>query len=116
MTVKEFDIKNRIDIEEFENISKILYSTVSLNSATMDITNLDKRKELLIYYSEFLNKLLIANFDYSSKIKLELIDFIDKLNHQRELLELITRETKIEDVKKAGKHLAKKSQSAFKNK
>jgi hypothetical protein len=45
-----------------------------------------------------------------------LIDFIDKINHQRELLELITKETNIEDIKKAGKHLARKSQSAFKNK
>ena len=50
------------------------------------------------------------------KNKLELINFLDKLNTQKELLELAKGQTNITDIRKAAKRLGKKSQSAFKTK
>ncbi len=50
------------------------------------------------------------------KEKLELINFIDKMNIQKELLELQKEETNISQIETAGKRLGKKSQSAFINK
>jgi hypothetical protein len=52
----------------------------------------------------------------SRETKLEFINFLDKLNMQKELLELEKGETKISDIKAAAKRLERKSQSAFQTK
>ena len=52
----------------------------------------------------------------SKQSRLTLIDFIDKLNMQKELLALDKGESTIAEIKLAGRRLGKKSQSAFEKK
>ena len=50
------------------------------------------------------------------KKKLEFINFIDKLNLQKELLDLQKGITNIDDIKKSAQRFGRKSQSAFSTK
>ena len=124
MTVKEIDKINKIGAEEFDRISRILFDSFKISSTdfpdvelkSKQLNNLSKKEELIISYSTFLNKLLELKFVESKKSKLELIDFLDKLNLQRELLEIAQGQLTFSDVNKNAKRLGKKSQSAFKSK
>lgn len=124
MTVKEIDSLNKIGVEEFDRISRILFDSFKISSTdfpnvelkSKQISDLSKKEELIISYSSFLNKLLELKFVESKKSKLELIDFLDKLNLQRELLEIAQGQLTFSDVNKNAKRLGKKSQSAFKSK
>jgi hypothetical protein len=124
MTVKEIDKINKIGAEEFDRISRILFDSFKISSTdfpnvelkSKQLNNLSKKEELIISYSSFLNKLLELKFVESKKSKLELIDFLDKLNLQRELLEIAQGQLTFSDVNKNAKRLGKKSQSAFKSK
>lgn len=124
MTVKEIDKINKIGAEEFDRISRILFDSFKISSTdfpnvelkSKQLRDLSKKEELIISYSSFLNKLLELKFVESKKSKLELIDFLDKLNLQRELLEIAQGQLTFSDVNKNAKRLGKKSQSAFKSK
>jgi hypothetical protein len=124
MTVKEIDSLNKIGAEEFDRISRILFDSFKISSTdspnvelkSKQISDLSKKEELIISYSSFLNKLLELKFVESKKSKLELIDFLDKLNLQRELIEIAQGQLTFSDVNKNAKRLGKKSQSAFKSK
>jgi hypothetical protein len=124
MTVKEIDKINKIGAEEFDRISRILFDSFKISSTdfpdvelkSKQLSDLSKKEELIISYSSFLNKFLELKFVESKKSKLELIDFLDKLNLQRELLEIAQGQLTFSDVNKNAKRLGKKSQSAFKSK
>jgi len=45
--------------------------------------------------------------------RLKLINLIDKLNFQRDLLDIARGNVKISDIKAAGKHLGKKAQLSY---
>lgn len=109
-------IENKIEPHEFDNISKMLLESFLINADGKSDAFISKKEELLEHFSSFLEKYLQLHFLRSSQDKLQLINFIDKVNLQRELLELSKAKTKAADIKLAGQRLGKKSQSAFKTK
>lgn len=109
-------IENKIDRHEFDNISRMLLESFLVDANNESASAINKKEELLEHFSLFLKKYLQLHFLTSSQDKLRLINFIDKLNGQRELLELRKGKTKLADIKLAGQRLGKKSQSAFKTK
>ena len=110
--------ENRIDQQDFDRVAKLVYHSFLINIETNYKSNiiLDKKEELLVSFSQFLEKYLELQFLNSKKDKLELINFIDKMNMQKELLELQKNETNISQIQEAGQRLGKKSQSAFSSK
>ena len=108
--------QNTIDEQDFDKMSKLVFHSFLINRSYKSHSFLDKKDELLNYFTQFLEKYLELQFLSSKKDKLELINFIDKMNMQRELLELQRNETDMTQIKTAGQQLGRKSQSAFKSK
>ena len=115
MAIKEAHQKNAIKPAEFDRVSKIIYNSFSLDRNITDVSDILKREKFLIFFSDFFNQ-LINNQILDSKSKLEFIDFIDKLNLQKERLELEKGKLNLPDIQAAGKRIQKKAQSAFKTK
>ncbi|TDO20299.1 hypothetical protein [Pedobacter duraquae] len=114
MTVLEAVKKsNHINHEEFEEISQIIFQSIALNGSVKSSSYISKKEALLTSFSDFIAQYLKLNFTGSKQNKLTLIKIISKLNLQKELFELASGETKIQDFHKASQSLGKKSQSAF---
>ncbi len=116
MTALEIEDFNKINKREFNNITDLLLESFLLNQHYKNKDIIDKKEELLTFFSAFLQKYLEIEFFKSSAEKLQLINFIDKLQLQRELLELEKGQNKLSDIKLAAKKLGRKSQSAFESK
>lgn len=114
--IQKIEELNKIDQNEFDNLIKIVFESFRINRQYKSISFLSKKEELIDYFSTFIEKYLELQFIKNKDQKLELINFIDKLNMQRELLELAKVKTNITDITVAANRLGKKSQSAFKQK
>lgn len=114
--IKELEKNNKIEQSEFDNISKMLLESLQIKSDYKSVSFLNKKDELLEHFSMFLEKYLQLHFLTSPQDKLQLINFIDKLNMQRELLDLKKGKIKRSDIELAGQRLGRKAQSAFKSK
>lgn len=117
MTVlQEIKSLNKINQKEFETVSRIVSESLMIIGKNENHSQIAQKEELIRIFSSFLEKYLEMQFVNSNENKLYLINFIDKLNMQKELLELIRGETKISGIKSASQRLGRKSQSAFKTK
>lgn len=107
--------ENKLDLRDFDRVTKLVYHSCVIDESNEDDSNqiLVKKEELLSHFGQFLEKYLELEFLSSKKEKLELINFIDKINLQKELLELLKNESHFSQIQKAGQKLGKKSQSAF---
>ena len=114
MTVLEkLEKQNTIEEQEFDRMSKFVFNSFLINRNYKSHNYLNKKEEMIISFTQFLEKYLELQFLSSKKDKLELINFIDKINMQKELVELQRNEISILQIRLAGKRLGKKSQSAF---
>ena len=111
--VEKLEKQNNIQEQEFDNVMSNVFKSFLIKGIYKSGTYLDKKEELLNYFTQFLEKYLELQFISSKKDKLDLINFIDKINMQRELLELKKNEIEISQIQIAGRRLGKKSQSAF---
>jgi len=116
MTIVEMESFNKIDKNDFNNIAQMLLKSFLIENHYKNNEVIDRKEELLISFSSFLEKYLELQFFNSADDKLQLINFIDKLQLQRELLELEKGQNKPSDLKLAAKRLGRKSQSAFESK
>ena len=114
--VKQLEHLNAIDEGEFEHISRIVFDTLRIKRNAISHAQVEKKGLLITIYSSFLEKYLELQLTNSRQDRLEMINFIDKLNMQKELLELKKGETKIADIRVAAQRLGKKAQSAFSTK
>ena len=73
-------------------------------------------ERLIDKYKLFLVALLENDLLRDKKDKLEIIKFIDKLNSQKEALEIKSGKKSFEELSAASKRLGRKSQSAFSSK
>ena len=111
--IEKLERQNNIQEQEFDSIMSNVFQSFLIKKDYKSGTYLGKKEELLSYFTQFLEKYLELQFTNSKKDKLELINFIDKINMQRELLELQRNEIDISQIRIAGRRLGKKSQSAF---
>ncbi|TCC94173.1 hypothetical protein EZ428_05180 [Pedobacter frigiditerrae] len=101
--------------EEVVKISNIILNAFSPNhQKKISLTSANKKEQLIDSFSELIEK--IMDVSNSRQEKLMLINFLDKLNHQKEVLEILSGERKFNDIKKASERLGKKAQSAFETK
>lgn len=117
MTILEkYENENTLEEQDFDKVSKLMFQSFLIKRNYRSPSFLDKKEELISHFTLFLEKYLELQFLNSKKDKLSLIDFIDKMNMQKELVELKKKETTLEEIEKAGKSLGRKSQSAFEKK
>ncbi len=108
--------ENKIEMHEFDNVARLVFHSFQIHRNYRSHNFIEKKEELLNHFGQFLEKFLELQFLSSKKDKLELINFIDKMNMQKELLELQKGETNISQIRKAAQRLGAKSQSAFSTK
>jgi hypothetical protein len=114
--ITNIDTLNRIKSSDFKVIGKILFEFLAFEWANRDDNLLQKREELAVDLSQFLNKYLDSEVLKSDKYKLAIIDLIDKLNAQKEIFELAKQGLSESNIKLAAERLANKSQSTFSSK
>ncbi len=116
IVLDKLEQQNNIEEQEFERMSKLVFQSFLIRRDYKSDNLLTKKEELITHFTQFLEKYLELQFLSSKKDKLEFINFIDKMNTQKELLELQRNEIDMIQIKLAGKSLGMKSQSAFSTK
>ncbi len=107
---------SQISVDELQTVTRIMFNWVNDNSDDKDSMYILTKKDFLASFSDLIEQYLKLNFSGTKENKLHLIKIVSKLHMQKELLELASAETNLEDIQKAGKRLSRKSQSAFKSK
>ncbi|ANI88841.1 hypothetical protein A9P82_05780 [Arachidicoccus ginsenosidimutans] len=111
--IRRFSKENIIEEDEFDNAMSNVFHAISINRTYKSEVHIEKKDELLVDLTQLLKKYLTLQLGISKKDKLDFIKLIDKMNLQRELLELQRNELNISQIRIAGKRLGKKAQSAF---
>lgn len=111
--IEKLEQQNNIQEEEFDNVMSNVFQSILIRKDYKSEIYLGKKEELLNCFIQFLEKYLELQFINSKKDKLALINFIDKINMHKELLELQRNKIDISQMRIAGKRLGKKTQSAF---
>ena len=115
-TLEKYGNENQLEKQDFDKVVKLVFESFLLKREYKSQNFLNKKEELMTNFTQFLEKYLELKFLNSKEDKLELIEFIDKMNVQKELVELKRKETSFSEIEKAGKSLGRKSQSAFEKK
>lgn len=111
--IQEIRDKNKIEKQDFDTLSNIVFDSILIKGSYKTAIQLEKKEKLIDAFSSFIEQLVELRLASSKQNKLELINFIDKLNMQKELLELEKGETKMDDIQTAANRLGKKAQSSF---
>ncbi len=111
--IQEIKDKNRIEKHDIDTLSNIVFDSILVKGDYKTTAQLDKKEKLIDAFAAFVEQLVELRLTSSKENKLELINFIDKLNMQRELLELEKGEISISDIQTAANRLGRKAQSAF---
>ncbi len=115
-TLKRLSDRNAIESTESDHIIRVLLASFMVRDEYKNVSILNKKDEIISDFSSLLEKYLKLRLATSSTEKLRVINFIDKLNQQRELLDLEKERLNINDVKIASERLGKKAQSGFETK
>lgn len=113
-TIKELQNLNQINKEDTNSIFEIVHKAIFINREYKSDSFVNKKSDFIYDFTEFLEGFLEKRFFKDKNDKLHIMNFIDKLNTQKEILEL--QKENISELKKASIRLNKKSQSAFENK
>ncbi len=115
-TLEKYESENMLEKKDFDMVSELIFQSFSMIRNDESQVSLDKMEALISSFTQFLEEYIEHQFLNSETDKLSLIDFIDKMNMQKELIALRKNETTFEEIEKAGKSLGRKSQSAFEKK
>ena len=112
-TLEKIKHLNVVEKEDITLMSYLLYESISIKRAYKSEHIVDSKEEILNIFTSLFEKVLTERSLLSKKDKINVIHFIDKLNTQKENLEIIKGNILTKDIKAASKRLGKKSQSAF---
>lgn len=115
-TIEKYENDNTLKAHDFDEFSKLMFQSFLRKNDYKNNELLKKKEELIASLTQFLEKFLELQFLDSKKDRLNLIDLIDKMNIQKELIELQKNQINLKEIEAAGKSLGKKSQSAFREK
>jgi hypothetical protein len=104
---------NIIDENDLKKISTVLIESVLIKSVYKKESVISYKEDMLESISALLTKILANDTGMSTEAKLNLINLLDKINTQKEILEIIRSKVSAEDLLIASERLGKKSQSAF---
>jgi hypothetical protein len=107
---------NQIEHHKFKDLMNVIFESLLIKTVDVDSIYILKQKKVNNQFAVFLEQFVESGFIDSKQSKLEFINFIDKLNMQKELLEIESKAVNLKDIKIAANRLGKKSQSAFESK
>jgi hypothetical protein len=110
--IHKIEDSNKLGEKQFRAVVDTLFNSFTVHTPD-DSEKIHEKKEIMNIYLQLLNKTLASGLIISKEEKLSTIKFVSWLNMQVETYSLISGESNLEDLKKAGKHLGRKSQSAF---
>ena len=109
LVLENIEKDNQITPIEFEQLSDLLYSSIALSNKD-DKQKFKQKAQTLDFLIAFLNDYLETHDWESSENDLKVIDFLSKLQLQKEVLRIVIGEVKISDVQSAIKTFAEKTQ------
>lgn len=107
------DEVNIIDEDDLTKIGTALIESVLIKRAYKKGSVISYKGDMLDSLGALLTKILMNDTGISRNAKLNVVDLLDKINTQKEILEMIKSKVSPEDLLIASKRLSKKSQSAF---
>lgn len=111
--LEKYEVENKIDEQEFDNVMSGVFHSFLLHSYSYKSdSHLRKKDEMLDQVGQLLETYIDLKFKISQDEKLTILSFLDKINMQRELLELKRNEIAMSDIKNASKRFSKKAQSS----
>lgn len=116
LTLTEIEERNEISEKEFAQMSGLVFSFVSEKQPIKDISAIETKDNFINTFLSVLRKYLDILPANDRGKRLEVINFIDKLNFKLELNELQKRGLYLTDIEKAASGLGRKAQSAFETK
>ena len=111
--IKTIEKINKINDDEFLQVNNKVFQFFIVDNKNQKSATLEKKDELLAFYADLLKKCLEMNLPESKQDKLTFINFIDKLNMQRKLLEVMLDKKKATQLQMVSKRFGRKAQSAF---
>lgn len=113
ITLTEIRDQNEIQENEFDEMTKLMFDSFLIKKSRKDKAIIEKQTYLISLFTEMLNKYIEFQMLSDRKRKLEVINFIDKLNLQKELLDLQKGASKIADINESAQRFGRKAQSSF---
>jgi hypothetical protein len=105
--------KANIENENLHQVIISIFNFTKIKTNYKRVSTVNKKEEMVDEIISLLEKYLELDIVKEKSQKLEIIDVLDKLHFRKEVLEVIKSKIEINDIKKAGNRLGKKSQSAF---
>jgi hypothetical protein len=109
-SVAEIKTKSEINEKEFSQMTKLLNESFFVKKSSKNKSIIERQGQMLTLFTEVLNKYLELKFLRNKKTKIEFLNFIDKLNLQKEMINLQKGVTNLEDIKTAANRFGRKSQ------
>ena len=113
ITIAELDTINVVNEDDLSKINIVLLESFLVNNFNLNEEVVIYKENIIDGFMELLKKMMSQNSEMSKESRLIVIKLLDKLNVQKENLEIIKLKTDISDIRKASERLSKKSQSAF---
>lgn len=104
---------NTIKVEDLNEINPVLFDAFHIDDINLGESITKDKLEWLNGFADVLKKIFFRDSTLSDDSKLVIIKLLDKINTQRDILEMIISKTSPEDLLIASERLSKKSQSAF---
>lgn len=111
--IDQIQAKNKLDKELIEDTMGQMFTVLFNVPNNISSTRLSFKYDLVQDYIGIVQKMLSSGFVRSNEKKIQLIDFIDRLNTQSEVIEFLQSDKSKADLKKAAKRLGDKAQSSF---
>jgi|GEM_PF-1848196 len=109
LTLENLEKDNQITQNEFEQLTGLIYTSVTMSNKD-DKKEFRHKSQTLDFLIAFLNDYLSTHEFESNVAELQFIDFLSKLQLQKEVLQLATGDVKPSNVQSAIRTFAVKSQ------
>jgi len=102
-----------ITVDDLNKLNLVLVDSLNIKNIYSDNSGDSYKEDMINAFSELLKKVLFQSPEISNDSKLTVIKLLQKINTQKEALEIIRSKVSAEDLMIASERLSKKSQSAF---
>jgi len=113
ITTDNLDSINAIGEDDLNKINLVLLESFYINDIYIEESVVNYKEDMIDSFGEVLKKILLQNSKISKDSKFHIINLLDKLNTQKENLEMLKSKTTKSDILLASERLSRKSQSAF---
>jgi hypothetical protein len=104
--------RQAVEMEDTNEIVSFILTSIFEDVDYKRVNTIHKKEQLIDAFSSLLVKYMETKSVSSNTRKLEILKMLDRLNEQKELLDLQLNKINLKDIKEAGRRFGKKAQSA----